>query len=74
MKDHEINTPLRAAAFMAQIAHESAELRFMQELWGPTCAYRKSHPTFRRLHLQELSIDTTNWHSEFSFSGPASFI
>jgi hypothetical protein len=38
------------------------------------CAYRKSHPTFRRLHLQELSIDTTNWHSEFSFPGPASFI
>jgi hypothetical protein len=34
----------------------------------------ESHPTFRRLHLKELSIDTTNWHSEFSFPDPASFI
>jgi hypothetical protein len=38
------------------------------------CAYRKSHPPFRRLHLQELSSDTTNWHLEFSFPGLASFI
>jgi|SRR5215467_13657638 len=25
-----------------------------------TCAYRKSHPTFRRLHLQDLHPDTTH--------------
>jgi putative chitinase len=44
MEDHEINTPLRAAAFLAQIAHESAELRFMQELWGPTAQQKKYEP------------------------------
>jgi putative chitinase len=44
MRDHEINTPLRAAAFLAQIAHESAELRFMQELWGPTAQQKKYEP------------------------------
>jgi predicted chitinase len=44
MEDHKINTPLRAAAFLAQIAHESAELRFMQELWGPTAQQNKYEP------------------------------
>jgi predicted chitinase len=44
MEEHEINTPLRAAAFLAQIAHESAELRFMQELWGPTAQQKKYEP------------------------------
>jgi predicted chitinase len=39
-----ISTPLRAAAFLAQIAHESAELRFMQELWGPTAQQKKYDP------------------------------
>jgi len=40
----EISAPLRAAAFLAQIAHESAELRFMQELWGPTAQQKKYEP------------------------------
>lgn len=40
----EISTPLRVAAFLAQIAHESAELRFMQELWGPTAQQKKYEP------------------------------
>jgi putative chitinase len=44
LEDHEINTPRRAAAFLAQIAHESAELRFMQELWGPTAQQKKYEP------------------------------
>jgi predicted chitinase len=44
MIDCEISTPLRAAAFLAQIAHESAELRFMQELWGPTAQQKKYEP------------------------------
>jgi len=30
-----INTPIRAAHFLAQIAHESGELRYVRELWGP---------------------------------------
>lgn len=37
--DHyEINTPLRAAAFLAQIGHESMGLSCTREIWGPTPA------------------------------------
>src|SRR4030095_4349985 len=39
-----INTPLREAAFLAQIAHESGQLRFMEEIWGPTEAQRSYEP------------------------------
>lgn len=38
MAKYEINTPLRAAAFLAQLAHESGEFRWMEEIWGPTKA------------------------------------
>jgi predicted chitinase len=36
MNEAGINTPLRIAAFLAQIAHESYEFRYMGEVWGPT--------------------------------------
>ena len=42
--EFEINTPLRQAAFLAQIAHESAELRFLEEIWGPTAQQKKYEP------------------------------
>jgi len=32
---YEINTRLRAAAFLAQIGHESGGLRFTTEIWNP---------------------------------------
>src|SRR5262245_12775693 len=44
MEIYEIDTPLRASAFLAQIAHESAELKFMEELWGPTAQQKKYEP------------------------------
>jgi putative chitinase len=44
MGDHLINTPLRAAAFLAQLAHESAELKYMEEIWGPTAQQKKYEP------------------------------
>jgi len=44
MEIYEIDTPLRASAFLAQIAHESAELRFMEEIWGPTAQQKKYDP------------------------------
>src|SRR5262245_5577431 len=44
MEDFEINTPLRAAAFLAQLAHESGQLRFMEEIWGPTAAQKRYEP------------------------------
>lgn len=36
MAEFDINTPQRQAAFIAQIAHESGELRHTREIWGPT--------------------------------------
>jgi predicted chitinase len=38
---YEINTPLRAAAFLSQIAHESDELKYFEEVWGPTPAQKR---------------------------------
>ena len=37
-------TMLRTAAFVAQLAHESGELRWMEESWGPTAAQLRYEP------------------------------
>ncbi len=39
-----IERPPRAAAFLAQLAHESGQFRFMEEIWGPTPAQRRYEP------------------------------
>ena len=39
-----IDTPLRVAAFAAQLAHESGEFRWMEEIWGPTAAQLRYEP------------------------------
>src|SRR3954465_5080236 len=44
MTEFAIGTPARAAAFLAQIAHESGQLRFMEEIWGPTPAQGRYEP------------------------------
>ena len=44
MTEFGINTPAREAAFVAQLAHESGQLRFMEEIWGPTDAQRRYEP------------------------------
>jgi putative chitinase len=36
MEIHGIDNRLRQAAFLAQIAYESGELRYLEEIWGPT--------------------------------------
>ncbi len=41
MDEFEINTPLRQAAFLGQLAEESGEFHYMREIWGPTAAQRK---------------------------------
>jgi predicted chitinase len=44
MKEFQIDAPARAAAFLAQVAHESGQLRFMEEIWGPTPAQERYEP------------------------------
>jgi putative chitinase len=39
-----ITTPARLAAFLAQAAHESGELRLLREIWGPTALQRRYEP------------------------------
>jgi predicted chitinase len=60
-----IGTPARTAAFVAQLAHESAQFRFMEEIWGPTAAQRRYEP--------ETSLSATLGNTEtgdgFRFKG-----
>lgn len=44
MAAYAIDSPLRSAAFVAQLAHESGELRWMEEIWGPTPAQKRYEP------------------------------
>lgn len=45
MATYAIDTLKRAAAFIAQLAHESGEFRYMEEIWGPTDAQKRYEPT-----------------------------
>lgn len=38
---YEINTPARVSAFLAQVGHESGNLRYVKEIWGPTKAQER---------------------------------
>ena len=44
MEIYGINNPLREAAFLAQIAYESFELKYLEEVWGPTEAQSLYEP------------------------------
>ena len=44
MTANAIDVPLRVAAFVAQLAHESGEFRWMEEIWGPTPAQKRYEP------------------------------
>jgi predicted chitinase len=44
MAEFAIESPARAAAFLAQLAHESGQFQFMEELWGPTAAQKRYEP------------------------------
>ncbi|QEY70519.1 glycoside hydrolase family 19 protein [Pseudomonas denitrificans (nom. rej.)] len=36
MQQYRIDSPVRQAAFLAQIGHESGQLKWVKEIWGPT--------------------------------------
>jgi putative chitinase len=40
---YEINTPMRAAFFLSQIAYESEDFKAVEEIWGPT-SYQLKYP------------------------------
>ncbi|HEX6708378.1 MAG TPA: glycoside hydrolase family 19 protein [Albitalea sp.] len=44
MRAHGVDSALRTAAFVAQLAHESGEFRFMEEIWGPIAAQLRYEP------------------------------
>jgi predicted chitinase len=44
MAEFGIEAPARASAFLAQLAHESGQFQFMEEIWGPTPAQRRYEP------------------------------
>jgi predicted chitinase len=44
MTEFAIDRPARAAALLAQLAHESGQFRFMEEIWGPTDAQKRYEP------------------------------
>ena len=44
MQANGVTTLLRIAGFVAQLAHESGEFRWMEEIWGPTDAQRRYEP------------------------------
>lgn len=44
MLRYSITNRDRIAAFIAQIAYESGEFRYMEEIWGPTAAQKRYEP------------------------------
>ena len=44
MQAYGVDTMQRTAAFIAQLAHESGEFRWMEDIWGPTDPQRRYEP------------------------------
>ena len=47
MAEFSVNSPAREAAFLAQVGHESCQLRWMEEIWGPSAAQLRYEPPGR---------------------------
>lgn len=48
--EFHINTPLRKAAFIAQIAHETGAFHYLREIWGPTAQQLKYDTSIRLMN------------------------
>ena len=64
---HEINTPLRLAAFLATVGVESGSLQWTAEIWGPTVAQKAYEPPSRK--ASELGNTQTGDGSKFKGRG-----
>jgi putative chitinase len=42
-----VSTHVRLASYIAQVLHESGELRYVQEIWGPTAQQKKYERDFK---------------------------
>ncbi len=66
MKEFSINTPLRVAAFIAQIAHESGSLHYVEEIHdGSNYEYRNDlgNLDFQALQIAHANYSTTGkWY------------
>ena len=67
MAEFGINTPARQASFLAQLAHESGQLVYVRELWGPTPSQLRyerdataAWPPRARTDRNQLSFDLGN--------------
>lgn len=70
MGEYGIDTPARAAAFLAQIGHESGGLAWTSEIWGPTAAqaryerdFDEDWPPPNREHRNWKPYELGNEHS-----------
>jgi putative chitinase len=68
MAEFAIEAPARAAAFLAQLAHESGQFRFMEEIWGPTDAQSRYEPVTRL--SQDLGNTEVGDGKRFKGRGP----
>jgi len=68
MAEFAIEAPARAAAFLAQLAHESGQFRFMEEIWGPTDAQRRYEPVTKL--SQDLGNTNVGDGKRFKGRGP----
>ena len=62
MEEFEINTPPRIAAFLAQLAHESGSLRYVEEIAsGSNYEFRKDlgNLEFEALQAAHMNYTTT---------------
>ena len=39
--EYDITGPVRVAAFLAQVGHESGGFKYTREIWGPTAAQKR---------------------------------
>ena len=67
MAEFGINTPARQASFLAQLAHESGQLVYVRELWGPTLSqlryerdFSAAWPPRARTDRNQLPYDLGN--------------